>query len=732
MMEKQTYMAPLQTDDKLKLLRGLMKERNIAVYIVPTDDFHSSEYVGEYFKVREFLSGFTGSAGTLVVCADRAALWTDGRYFLQAEEQLAGSSIELMRIGEPGVPTIAEFLGKKLPQESVIGFDGRTVTERFVREIIEKSEEKKFVFYDREDLAGKIWDGRPALSAEPVWELAVEYAGLSREEKLKSVREKMAEKRADVLVLAALDEIAWLLNLRGNDVLYTPVFLSYMLLTKERAVLFVNAKIISEDIRQKLLLAGVTLDAYETVEERLHEIPAGQKVWIDSGVVNYRLLKSLPQNITKIDAVSPVELLKAVKTPQEMEHMRAAHIKDGVAVTRFIRWLKTNVGTQKITEISAAGQLEKFRSEMEGYLGQSFAPIIGYGAHGAIVHYEATPETDAKLEAGSFCLTDTGGHYKEGTTDITRTIALGELTAEEKKAFTLVLKGHLHLGAAQFPAGVCGQNLDVLARMPLWEAGLDYNHGTGHGVGYILNVHEGPQRFHWRIRKETNTQPLEEGMVISNEPGLYLKGKFGVRHENLVLCRKGEKNEYGQFLYLEPLTMVPFDVDAIDFSLLTKQEAAWLDDYHRKVCDALSPYLTEEEREWLEESVKTGKGDDKAMTYEEFFEEFKKKFDGTDVSDITEHLAYQFNIDDAQAGGAFYVEVKDGQLHIEPYEYYDRDAMFTCKPETLNKIISGQLDPVAAFTLQKLKVDGSIEKALRLKELIEKKNRKDGKRKKLF
>lgn len=583
---------------RLQELRQLMKQRGLAAYIIPTDDFHSSEYVGEYFKAREYMSGFTGSAGTLIVLEDQAALWTDGRYFLQAEDQLRDSSVILMKIGQPEVPTMAEYLHDNLSEESKIGFDGRCVTEQFVERIAEKTDAKRISFYGEEDLVDAVWKERPKLSAEPVWELDVKYAGLSREEKLTNVREQMKEQGADVLLVTALDEIAWLLNLRGNDVANTPVFLSYMLIEKEQATLCVQEQILSEEIRQKLKQAQVRTVPYEQIEDLLNKLPDGQKILVNTKRVNYRLLHCIPEGIEKIDAVSPIEWMKAVKTPAEMEHMRAAHVKDGVAVTRFMWWLKTHVGKEEITEMGAAAKLETLRAEMDSYLGPSFDPILAYGAHGAIVHYEPTEETDIRMQAKGFCLADTGGHYKEGTTDITRTIALGEVTEEERKAYTLVLRGHLNLAAARFLYGACGVNLDILARQPLWENGLDYDHGTGHGVGYVLSVHEGPQSFRWRM-KGADYVPLEEGMVISNEPGFYLAGKYGIRHENLMLCRKGEKNEYGQFMYLEPLTMVPFDRDAIDPSFMTDRELALLNDYHKKVYETISPYLDGEVLEWL-------------------------------------------------------------------------------------------------------------------------------------
>lgn len=593
----------MNTMEKLQALRGEMRKKNLSAYIVPTEDFHCSEYVGDYFKAREYMSGFTGSAGTLLVMQEGAFLWTDGRYFLQAQDQLAGSGIELMKSGQPEVPTLPEFLGEHLGKGAVVGFDGRTVTGAFVEELKEKTAAKQVTFYGKRDLVDRIWEDRPSMSAEPVWELEISYAGLSREEKLARVRQEMEKEGADALLVTALDETAWLLNLRGGDVKHTPVFLAYMLITKRRALLCAQKSAFSENICNELAKAGVTLLPYESIEDMAASLPTGQRILVDEKKVSYRLLKAVAKGVEKMNKPSPIALLKAVKSEREINHIRSVHVKDGVAVTRFIHWLKSHVGEEEITEISAASKLEEFRAQMDGYLGASFDPIMAYGPHGAIVHYEATSETDAAMQKKSFCLADTGGHYSEGTTDITRTIALGELTAKEKRAYTLVLKGHLRLGAAKFLEGVCGQNLDVLARQPLWEEGLDYNHGTGHGVGYLLSVHEGPQNFRWRMNDGVHCVPLEEGMVLSNEPGLYLAGQFGIRHENLVLVRKGEKTDYGQFMYLEPLTMVPFDKDAIEVSLMSPREIALLNDYHTRVYEALSPYFTGEALAWLGEAT---------------------------------------------------------------------------------------------------------------------------------
>lgn len=588
--------------ERLQALREEMARRNLAAYIVPTEDFHGSEYVGAYFKAREYLSGFTGSAGTLLVLRESAALWTDGRYFLQAEDQLSDSGIELMKSGEPDVPTIAEYLAKTLAKGDRAGFDGRTVTGAFVEELQKKTANKKLTFCGDEDLAGLIWKERPPISAEPVWELPAAYAGLTREEKLLRVRKQMEEAGADAFLVTDLTESAWLLNLRGSDVRNTPVFLAYMLITKRRALLCAQKDAFPENVRRELAKAEVTLLPYESITDLVASLPAGQRILVDEKKVSYRLMRAIPKGVEKINRPSPIALLKAVKTEQEISHMRSVHVKDGVAVTRFLYWLKSQVKKEEITEIGAAAKLELFRTEAEGYLEPSFDPIVAYGAHGAIVHYEATPETDVKIEQKGFCLVDTGGHYSEGTTDVTRTIALGELTAEERRAYTLVLKGHLRLMAAKFPEGVSGQNLDAIARGPLWEQGLDYRHGTGHGVGYLLSVHEGPQNIRWRAEKE-RAVPLEAGMIFSNEPGYYVEGKFGIRHENLMLVVKGEKTEYGQFLRLEPLTMAPFDREAIEAGMLSEEELRLLNAYQEKVYETLAPHFSGEELTWLREAT---------------------------------------------------------------------------------------------------------------------------------
>ena len=581
--------------ERLARLRREMAQRGMDGYVVVTDDFHGSEYVGDYFKARAYLSGFTGSAGTLVVLPDRAALWTDGRYFLQAAEQLTGSTIELMRMGQPDVPAIGAFLAQHLPEGGVLGFDGRTVSSSFAGTLEKALEAKHIRFAGGEDLVDAVWPDRPALSDRPVWELT--GCGLSREEKLAKLREKMAAEDAAYLLLTSLTEIAWALNLRGGDVACTPVFLSFLLIGREDAQLCIQPQAVPADIAAKLAACGVTLRPYGAVYDLLRALPAGTRIMADSATANYRIMESL-SHAEVLDQPSPAVLMKACKTQEETDGFRAAHIKDGAALCRFLYWLKTRIGEEPMTELSAAARLAAFRAEQPDFLDLSFDTIAGYGPHGAIVHYDPTPETDVPLHPEGLLLVDSGAHYRQGTTDVTRTIALGPVTQEEKRMFTLVLKGHLALAAARFPHGATGENLDVLARLPLWEQGLDYNHGTGHGVGFILSVHEGPQSFRWHST-DGRRIPLEEGMVISNEPGYYEAGKFGIRHENLVLVRAGETTDYGQFMYLEPLTMAPFDRDAIDVALLTEPELALLNDYHKLVYDTVSPLLDAEEQAWL-------------------------------------------------------------------------------------------------------------------------------------
>lgn len=586
--------------ERLNELRSLMKQKHVDAYLVPTDDFHGSEYVGDYFKCRQFITGFTGSAGTAVITDTMAGLWTDGRYFIQAANQLEGSGVELFKMGEPGVPTIHEFLKENLCQDMCLGFDGRTVSAAEARELKELLSEKNIRFSMEEDLIGQIWTDRPALSCEPAMELETRWAGESRAEKCRRIRLKMEEKHADFFILTSLDDIAWLLNLRGNDIHCCPVVLSYLVMTRKEIFLFAGEAAFSAELIDSLKKDSVFLKPYHEIYDYVKTLSAGKTVLLSMDQANSRLVNSIPDEVSILDEENLTLLPKAVKNPVEVENERTAHIKDGVAVTRFIYWLKKNAGQPGITELSAADYLFGLRKEQENFLGNSFDPIISYGGHAAMCHYSPSPETDVPLEAKGLVLCDTGAHFLEGTTDITRTFALGEITEKERKYFTLVLKGHLNLSDVKFRYGCCGQNLDYLAREPLWRLGEDYNHGTGHGVGYLLNVHEGPNSFRWKSASAV----LEEGMITSNEPGYYVENEFGIRHENLIVCKKAEKTAFGQFMCFENLTMVPFDLDALDPALLTDHEKQLLNAYHAEVYRKISPYLNQEESQWLKEATR--------------------------------------------------------------------------------------------------------------------------------
>lgn len=589
---------------ELELLREKMRETGVDACLIPTSDFHGSEYVGDYFKCREYISGFTGSAGTLVVTLDEAGLWTDGRYFLQAAKQLEGSGIMLRKERQPGVPAIEEYLKQTLKRGETLGFDGRCIMQDSAEKLITQLNAQGVAVRTDIDLTGAVWKNRPELSAQPVWPLPVEYAGESSESKIKRVREFLVEKKADYFLLTSLEDIAWLLNMRGNDVESTPVILSYLLLGEKKLTWYVQEKCLSEKIKILLDMQGIKAAPYAQIYEDVKKLPEDASVYYDKSAVNTALISSLPEQVKKIEGVNPTFLFKAKKNPVEVENERNAHIKDGVAVTKFIYWLKSQIGKTKITEISAAEQLEQFRNTQEHYVEPSFAPIIAYKEHGAIVHYSATKESDVELKPESFVLADTGGHYLGGTTDITRTIALGSLTQEEKEMYTTVLKGHIQLEMARFLQGCSGQSLDVLARTPLWEKGLDYNHGTGHGVGYLLSVHEGPNSFRYRPSVNgRNDCVFEEGMITSDEPGIYLEGKFGIRLENMIVCQKDMENDYGSFLCFDALTLVPFERSAIIAKELSTKEKEWLNKYHQKVFETIAPYLTEEEAGWLREET---------------------------------------------------------------------------------------------------------------------------------
>lgn len=586
--------------ERLKALREEMAQRSIDIYIVPTSDFHESEYVGDHFKARKFITGFTGSAGTAVITATEAGLWTDGRYFVQAAKQLEGSTVTLYRMGEEGVPKVDEFVEKKLPEGGCLGFDGRVVNGSWGKKLLGIAEKKHGTLHVDEDLIDLIWKDRPALSRKPLFLLEEKYSGKSTAEKLKELRGAMEAEGANVHILTSLYDIAWLLNIRGGDIDYVPVVLSYLVVTEKECIWFLQEEIVDEKTAAYLKENQIATRPYDDIYSYVKELPSDACVLMNGSTVNYRITASLKPEITVVDKPNPTELMKAVKNPVEVDNTRKAHIKDGVAFTRFMYWLKTNIGKIPMTEISASDYLEQCRRAQENFIDLSFDTICAYGPNAAMMHYAATPESDAKLKPEGFLLVDSGGHYFEGTTDITRTMALGPITDEMRLHFTAVCRSNLALANAKFLYGCTGLNLDILARGPLWDMGIDYKCGTGHGVGYILNVHEGPNGFRWRVVPERHDNgTLEEGMITTDEPGVYLEGKYGIRTENELVCHKAEKNEYGQFMCFENITYAPIDLDAIDPNELTGREKKMLNDYHALVYKTISPYMTEEENEWL-------------------------------------------------------------------------------------------------------------------------------------
>lgn len=582
---------------RLQLLRVEMKKKNIDYYIIPTSDFHNSEYVGDYFKIREWYSGFTGSNGTLLIAEDFAGLWTDGRYFVQAEKELKGSGIELFRLGEEGVPTIPEYIFKTGKKGVRIGFDGRILRKFYVDRMVNCCQELEPVLVCEEDIAGKLWEERPELSKEEIFVLPAEYRGRSIEEKASLVREKMKEEHADFLFVSKLDDIMWFYNIRGNDVECNPVALSYLVLTMDRMYLFVQKEALSPLAAEYLAANRVHIGEYADVFVFLEKEMAGFSGIADAEETSYLTTSIIERTGHILPATNPIEKIKAVKTPEEIEQMRRFYLEDSAAVCKFIYHIKKHgVG---MTEYEAAEYLDNLRAGIEDFKGLSFPTISAYGANAAMMHYEAKKDNCASVENKGFLLVDSGGQYLGATTDVTRTIAMGELTEQEKKYFTLVAAGMLRLQNAVFLSGCTGRNLDILARQPLWELGIDYKCGTGHGVGFFLNVHEGPHSIRWKYVKDIVETVLEEGMVVTDEPGVYLANEMGIRTENVLLVKKKEQNTDGTFLTFEPLTFVPIDLEAVEAAYLEPSDIHKLNEYHALVFEKISPYLEGEEREWL-------------------------------------------------------------------------------------------------------------------------------------
>ena len=588
-------------NQRLECLREVMKREHLAAFIFPSTDAHQSEYVADHWAGRAWISGFNGSAGTAVVTMHSAALWTDSRYFLAAEEQLQGTEFQLMKLKIPGTPSVAEWLGKELMdvESSEVGLDGWVNSYSSTSGLIADLRKAGGITVRTNfDPLEEIWKDRPTIPLNPVEIQPMEYAGEDASSKIERIRKALRAQHADGMLVSALDDIAWTLNLRGTDVHCVPVFVSYLLIASDKVSLFVDDEKVSSEIRAYLESNGVSIYKYNKVEEGLKAY-SEYNILLDGNETSYYLWKAVKcQEI--VHASSPIPAMKAVKNDAEIAGYRRAMVKDGVAMVKFLKWLLPAVEAGGETEISIDKKLTALRAEQKLFRDISFDTIAGYQAHGAIVHYEATPETDIPLKPEGLLLLDSGAQYQDGTTDITRTIALGPITEEMKHVYTLVLKAHIQLELAKFPDGASGTQLDALGRECMWREGFNFLHGNGHGVGSYLSVHEGPHQ----IRMEYMPTPLRAGMTLTDEPGLYLAGKFGVRIENTVLLSDYMETEFGKFLQIEPLTLCPIDIAPVDFAMLLPEEIAWLNNYHAKVYAELAPYLDEEEKKWLENATK--------------------------------------------------------------------------------------------------------------------------------
>lgn len=590
----------MKVSERIAKLRALMAEKGIDAYVVPTADFHQSEYVGEHFKARKYITGFSGSYGTAVICQDDAGLWTDGRYFFQATNELEGSGVRLMKMFVGDTPSVTEYLADKIPEGGKVGFDGRVLSMDEGKEYEDALSPKNISIDYEEDLIDQIWEDRPPLSDKPAFFLEEKYSGESSAHKLERVRKVMKDNGATVHIIASLDDTGWLLNVRGDDIDFFPLLLSYSIVRMDGVDLYVDETKLNDRILEEFKKVNVTLHPYNDIYEDIKKLDASETALIDPMKMNYALYKNIPCKIA--ESANPTILMKAMKNDVELENIKEAHIKDGIAITKFMYWIKTRYDKEDITELSSADKLTSLRAAQEGYIRDSFEPLCAFADHAAMMHYSPSKETDVVLKEGAMFLNDTGGGYYEGSTDITRTFILGSIDQDMKKYFTAVVRAMMNLSRANFLYGCHGYNLDVLVRQPIWDLNIDFQCGSGHGVGYLGNVHEPPTGFRWYIVPSKNEHhQLEEGMVITDEPGIYEDGKFGIRIENEFIVRKGELNKYGQFMHFETITFAPIDLDGIDPEEMTKSEREWLNNYHKDVYEKIGPHLTDEEREWLKE-----------------------------------------------------------------------------------------------------------------------------------
>lgn len=590
--------------ERLKELRSRMKENHIDFYMIPTADYHHSEYVGDYFKAREYFSGFTGSAGTLIVSENEAGLWTDGRYFIQAEREIEGTGITLFRMQEEGVPTTVEYLQEKMGESQVLGFDGKVITAAYGEKLEKELSEKQIKFCYEIDLAELVWKDRPALPCSKVMVLDEKICGRTMAEKLQLIREQMRKKKCSAHLLCKLDDLMWIFNIRGNDVACNPVILSYGLFTEDEIHLFVQHDAVTKEADDYFSKYGVCIHDYSEIAAYLRNYKANDSVLLDKGTVSYTLYKLIEEQNGIVNESNPSEKLKAIKNEVELENIRRIYIQDSAVLTKFIRKIKMEIGQVPYDEYQAGLLLDQMREKEEGFIELSFETICGYKENAAMMHYAATSQMHKELAPEGMLLVDSGGTYFGGTTDVTRTFALGLVTEKMKEHFTAVAVGMLRLANAKFLYGCSGRNLDILARLPLWEKGIDYKCGTGHGIGYMLNVHEGPQSIRWRFLSGTDEAVLEAGMIVSDEPGVYLEGEYGIRTENILEVVKDVKNTDGQFMAFNMLTYVPIDMDLIDSKWMEPKDVELLNAYHKDVYDKLAPFMNEEELIWLKEATR--------------------------------------------------------------------------------------------------------------------------------